>query len=80
MNSSASDILQRARDALRDNPSHEWAADLVEVCDMLSDREKQLLALHKQLGAGVVTTPVRVRRERRLNAERAAEAARPCPC
>lgn len=54
MNTVATTILRRAYAALRADPGHDWAADLIEVGEMLRDREKELAALHQQLGKMVV--------------------------
>lgn len=59
MNSVATKIVRRAYATLKADPEHDWAADLVEIGEMLKDRERELAALHRQLGVAVMTVPVR---------------------
>ena len=51
MNTDAKKLLNDARKALKDEPDAHWPAAVVDLAEMLDDREKQLAALHKQLGA-----------------------------
>ena len=57
MNSVATKILRRAQTAFKADPEHEWAADLVELTEMLQDREKQLVALNERVGVRMTTSP-----------------------
>ena len=59
MNADARKLLNDARKALKDEPDAIWPAAVVDLAEMLDDREKQLAALHKQLGAMVMTKPAR---------------------
>lgn len=60
MNTVATKILRRAYAVLKADPAHEWAADLVEVAEMLNDRERELATLHQQLGRMPAPRPARL--------------------
>ncbi len=59
MNSDARKLLDDARQALKEEPDRVWPAAVVELAGMLSDREKQLAALQRQIGAFVQVKPSR---------------------